>query len=502
MQIDATFGSILSNLGYETVGRYLTNARVASPLDKEIKPGELNAIFNAGLSVYPIYQEVGSTVGNFSYSAGLEAGFRADRAARAHRIPEGTTIYFAVDFDPTDDQIASAVIPHFRGINTALAQRGKRFRIGAYGTRNVCQTLTDAGLSWRSFVAGMSTGYSGNLGYTLPTNWAFDQIFEYTVTPGLPLDKNIKSGRDQGFSTLAPSEPTVRNSALQYWLKWLEGRAIAYHAADPTRPSPGKLMCGYIRRNTYNGAQWDLVAGPIPSDWIAYVDSERTSASPSGVTEVTTYVDFQEVSSGVEYTTPHLFAAIDTYLNRGPWISQSSVHTSELGGWAGDLLSVLNAYVTYSSDPENPPMSIEAYAQVSIGCPTGSVTTALGSWFNIEDLVQDADASIIAAAYLADPETSIADAVIEHIERGGPSAGMNRFEAFAVGRFGGTTGLQTAASSTFQTELDSSQGVAYLVLRTALLQSVGDFPVQLGDFTTAQLHAVADAFSAKVLDLV
>jgi hypothetical protein len=147
-------------------------------------------------------------------------------------------------------------------------------------------------------------------------------------------------------------------------------------------------------------------------------------------------------------------------------------------------------------------MSIEAYAQVSIGCPTGSVTTALGSWFNIEDLVQDADASIIAAAYLADPETSIADAVIEHIERGGPSAGMNQFEAFAVGRFGGTTGLQTAARSTFQTELDSTQGVAYLVLRRALLQSVGDFPVQLGDFTTAQLHAVADAFSAKVLDLV
>lgn len=500
VQIDATFGSILSNLGYETVGRYLTNARVASPLDKEIKPGELNAIFNAGLSVFPIYQEVGSTVGNFSYAAGLEAGFRADRAARAHRIPEGTTIYFAVDFDPTDDQIVSAVIPHFRGINTALAQRGKRFRVGAYGTRNVCQTLTDAGLSWRSFVAGMSTGYSGNLGYTLPTNWAFDQIFEYTVTTGLPLDKNIKSGRDQGFSTLAPAEPAVRNSALQAWLRWLEGRAVAYHNADPTRPSPGKLMSGYIRRNHYNGTDWDFLAGPISADWISFVDGELTNA-PAGVAEVLTYVDIHELATGTTYETPHLFAAIDTYLNRGPWIEQSSVHSSEVGGWAGDLLSVLNAWVAYSNAPNRPPMSIAEYAQASIGCAKGPLSNGLLSAFNIEDLVQDADASIIAAAYHADPGTSIADAVIEHIERGGPSAGMNRFEAFAVGRFGGSVGLQAAARSAFQTEVDSSQGFAYLTLRTALLQA-GNPPVWLGDFTEVERQAVADAFSTKVLDLV
>ncbi|UTT59306.1 hypothetical protein [Cellulosimicrobium cellulans] len=165
-------------------------------------------------------------------------------------------------------------------------------------------------------------------------------------------------------------------------------------------------------------------------------------------------------------------------------------------------LSVLNAYVTYSSDPQKPSMSIEAYAEASIGCPTGGVTSELGSWFNIEDMVQDADASIIASAHLADPGTSIADAVIEHIERGGPSAAMNRFEAFTVGRFGGSVGLQAAARSVFQTDLDTVEGALYASMRTALLQTVGDYPVQMGDFTPAELQAVADAFSSKVLDLV
>ncbi|HDX9614125.1 TPA: DUF2974 domain-containing protein, partial [Bacillus toyonensis] len=56
-----------------------------------------------------------------------------------------------------------------------------------------------------SFVSGMSPGYSGNLGFPLPTNWAFDQIKEYTIGSGngsIGIDKNIKSGRDKGVSKI------------------------------------------------------------------------------------------------------------------------------------------------------------------------------------------------------------------------------------------------------------------------------------------------------------
>lgn len=50
-----------------------------------------------------------------------------------------------------------------------------------------------------SFVGDLASGFSGNLGYPLPKNWAFDQIKEYTIGSGsgaISIDKNIYSGRD------------------------------------------------------------------------------------------------------------------------------------------------------------------------------------------------------------------------------------------------------------------------------------------------------------------
>ena len=52
------------------------------------------------------------------------------------------------------------------------------------------------------FVADMSTGFSCNLGYSMPKNWAFDQFCElnsFSSSPSFPLDKDAYSGRDTGF---------------------------------------------------------------------------------------------------------------------------------------------------------------------------------------------------------------------------------------------------------------------------------------------------------------
>ena len=49
----------------------------------------------------------------------------------------------------------------------------------------------------------MSTGYSGNMGYRIPTNWAFDQFHEYVFTGAsvnFDLDKDAYSGRYSGFN--------------------------------------------------------------------------------------------------------------------------------------------------------------------------------------------------------------------------------------------------------------------------------------------------------------
>ena len=98
------------------------------------------------------------------------------------------------------------IVPHFRGINDYFNKVNSKYRIGIYGSRNICNTVASENLSCSSFVSDMSTGYSGNMGYRLPDDWAFDQFYEYTFTNydnydgDFALDKNVASGRYTGFN--------------------------------------------------------------------------------------------------------------------------------------------------------------------------------------------------------------------------------------------------------------------------------------------------------------
>ena len=47
-----------------------------------------------------------------------------------------------------------------------------------YAPRYVCTKISEHGLAEASFVADMSTGFSCNLGFPIPLNWAFDQFYE------------------------------------------------------------------------------------------------------------------------------------------------------------------------------------------------------------------------------------------------------------------------------------------------------------------------------------
>lgn len=190
--------------GYETVGRYLTNVEGTS-LNKKIQPGELNTIFQNGLTVFPIYQTWGGAESYFNYEQGVTDGKAAAVVAKGFGFNPGTIIYFAVDYDALGDHITNSIIPHFRGIFDGMAASGGRYSIGIYGPRNVCIKTSQALPIKTSFVCGMSTGFSGNLGYPLPENWSFDQISTIGVGAGasfIEIDNNIKSGRDHGQSSV------------------------------------------------------------------------------------------------------------------------------------------------------------------------------------------------------------------------------------------------------------------------------------------------------------
>jgi peptidoglycan hydrolase-like protein with peptidoglycan-binding domain len=185
---------LLQTFGFQYVGRYIVGGSF-----KEIREGELERIFDGGLSVFPIFQNSGTSSSYFTYVKGLEDGRDAQLAAVRHQIPENTIIYFAVDFDALDTDVTNKIIPYFQGVNDAV----ESYQIGIYGARNVCKRVASAGYSTSSFVSDMSSGFSGNLGYGLPLDWAFDQIANQTIgnsSGSLEIDKDISSGHDNGFN--------------------------------------------------------------------------------------------------------------------------------------------------------------------------------------------------------------------------------------------------------------------------------------------------------------
>lgn len=196
----------IKKAGYTHVGRYLTGSVGDNFIPKYITKEEGRYIQEADLSIFPIYQDGGWYLNYFKNA--VQGAYDAETATKAAKdigIPAGTTIYFAVDFDCLGHEVESHVIPYFQKLKYYFESscNTMNYKLGIYAPRYVCTLVGNAGLVDSSFVADMSTGFSGNLGYPLPDNWAFDQFHEesFTSAPSFPIDKVAYSGRDVGFSS-------------------------------------------------------------------------------------------------------------------------------------------------------------------------------------------------------------------------------------------------------------------------------------------------------------
>lgn len=207
-QLTSAAAKALYQNGYRYIGRYLsgTVGSGAEERPKNLTRNELSAIFSAGLRVFAIFQEGAVTPTKFTEEKGRSDGVKAIATAISLGIPSGEIIYFAIDYDMTDDDITDYAIPYFNGIRFAFSMYSTKYRYGVYGSRNLCTRVSDATGSVSSFVSDMSTGFSGNLGYKIPDDWAFDQFHEIaSYNAGgqvIALDKVGYSGRYNGFDSI------------------------------------------------------------------------------------------------------------------------------------------------------------------------------------------------------------------------------------------------------------------------------------------------------------
>ncbi|UNT97386.1 glycoside hydrolase domain-containing protein [Allobaculum mucilyticum] len=195
----------LKNLGYTHVGRYLTGTVGLNYVPKFLTFDEIQSIESAGLKVIPIYQDGGYYfdyfIGNLQ---GVSDAKTAIYAAKTIGLPAGSTIYFAVDYDFTEPQVKNLIVNYFEKIHSVFisSENDKNYKAGIYASRRACTLVFERQLVECSYVSDMSTGYSGNLGYPIPSNWAFDQFAEIdltTASPTFDIDKVAVSGRDNGI---------------------------------------------------------------------------------------------------------------------------------------------------------------------------------------------------------------------------------------------------------------------------------------------------------------
>ncbi|MCW7988172.1 hypothetical protein XF35_23605 [Streptomyces platensis subsp. clarensis] len=433
----------LHDHGYRFVGRYIYDPP-GSTLDKEIKPGELETLFSNGLKVFPIYQDNARKLTDFSYSSGYQHGLNAHKHASDYGFNRGTTIYFAVDYDATGEEIHSAIVPYFHGVQAALASQGNKYTHGVYGSRNVCSTVSNETFARFSFVSGMSWGFSGNLGFPIPRNWAFNQIKEFKVTNGsdtFDLDRDVVSGIDHGVSSVndkgGPADGFIA------YVQQLYDLAGSYGASGQKR---SRLVMEYLRHREYgnkgtaNKLGWWYLIGSYDSGFVEHCDSKGMSIRKS----------FTDPFTGYQLGAEHMMATANAHLLTDQPGNKKAANGGDVGGWAGDLM-------TFWADWRN---SEEQYANPLQFAHAKLAVPGVASTFSFNDLIEDADGYHLARAVRGNK--SIVDAMKDHYNGGG---GLRRFNNYFAQRWGNATDCKTSAHNAL-TSLDKTLSAAQLYLIT------------------------------------
>ncbi|MDF2958389.1 MAG: hypothetical protein K0S39_124 [Paenibacillus sp.] len=120
--------------GYEFVCRYLVPTGA-----KRLTSNEARVISNAGLQIVSVFETTAERALG-GRTAGLADGSAALQVAAQIGQPEGSTIYFAVDFDATPAQMPT-VIEYVRAASEATPE----YNTGVYGSYAVVQAASASG---------------------------------------------------------------------------------------------------------------------------------------------------------------------------------------------------------------------------------------------------------------------------------------------------------------------------------------------------------------------
>ena len=205
------FASGLASAGVKTVIRYYNNRNTSVHPSKCLTQPELNALLGAELSVAVVFEQnagAGGSIDDLTAQTGARDANRALDLATGLEQPEGSAIYFAVDFDFTSSSDLQQITDYFSEVNRALT--GK-YRVGVYGTGLVCQHVKDKKLAELIWLAA-GTKQTGTEQALKAGNFTlFQRDFDQTSPiGGFDFDASIfnSSFSDFGQFTAGKVQPT------------------------------------------------------------------------------------------------------------------------------------------------------------------------------------------------------------------------------------------------------------------------------------------------------
>lgn len=189
--------------GYDGVARYLVPASSAW---KALTKDEADIIQQAGMKIISVYETTADrALGD--YQAGVADAKTAMQCAQTVGQPTGSAIYFAVDFEPADNQI-TAIEGYFNGIHDTLVG----YDSGIYGNYTICTDLKSKGIVTHTWMC-----YA----------WSNHQLMDCNIYQYLNGPNGADYDEDRGYG---------------FEGAWGNGPTTVQPAATPTKLDPGVAM--------------------------------------------------------------------------------------------------------------------------------------------------------------------------------------------------------------------------------------------------------------------
>ncbi|MGL5931121.1 MAG: glycoside hydrolase domain-containing protein [Dermatophilaceae bacterium] len=427
--------------GYTHAGRYTVGA------GKFITSPELDALKAAGLKLFPLHQRFNNSAAVMTRDAGRTQGLEAIERCRTLGLPPGSLVFFNCDFDPVGETIHGPVLDFFEGVGEVMGSvLNGSYDVGVYGTRNVCQVILDEGKAQGAFVAGMSTGWSGNMGFPMPSEWHYNQIVEVTENLGgtsVGVDHDVVSSRARAVDLSGVVGPPVERdgsttaTGFDVVFEWVCRAEVACERAIKEADSllyPIKqwvvAVPDYILHHLRIPEYW---GGNDSGLWGTYTPQIHPDDKEEGASAVSlaALAAMSPTKPASNRDVAHWAATMLGYRTWGVLTTHDDYGLEDLGGWPLDLLQAWGVYDALTTKPD-----LDTWM-------TGNLGAGDASGFGYKDVVADADAWLMAKA-LRDSGGGTLSSTSRGLLRMTPAQRIGTFYADRFGSSGANIGTAFA----------------------------------------------------------